>query len=214
MKQRVLVALLTVLVFASGFAARVWTEGSTALPPPPAPIGSEFAPPPTSAAHTPAADAKKPVDRRAQLIAEIEKLGPQITMFQAKMDELDAGFDRDFTAILNDEQRLRRADAQKKRAEKARSGPAPKITSQLSDEEIERGLKMPLSMLLAKVAVTEKLKRLTEANTLDAAQQEQARDLLLKYREKFLALVDSVPPTSFRLSSLALDVQKLSEPKK
>jgi hypothetical protein len=36
------------------------------------------------------------------------------------------------------------------------------------------------------------------------------RRLLTEYRSKFLDLVDSIPPTSFRLSSLAQDVQKLA----
>lgn len=216
MKQRVLVAFLTVLVFAAGFAARAWTEGMPALPPPP-PMGIEFAPP-VAAARVPAADAKKPADRRAQIIADIEKLGPQIALYRAKMVELEAGFDRDFSSILNDAQRQRRTEAfaafQKKRAEKAMNGPALNSTAPLSDEEIERGLRTPLALLLAKVTVSEKLKRLTEANNLDAGQQVQARSLLLEYRERFLALVDSVPPTSFRMSELAKDVQKLSLPNK
>jgi hypothetical protein len=206
MKQRVLVALLTVLVFASGFAARVWTEDSLALPPPPAPIGSEFAPQ-ASAAHPPAPDAKKPADHRAQLIADIQKLGPQIAMFQAKSDELYAEFDRDFIAILNPDQRQHYADTQKKHAVKA-----PKSTGPLSDEEIEHDLNRPLYILLGKVAVAEKLRVLTERCNLDAAQQAQVHDLLLAHREKFLALVDSVPPYSVQLSRIAPDVQKLAQP--
>jgi hypothetical protein len=217
MTQRLLVALLTVLVFASGFAARVWTESKRALPPPPVALGAEFAPP-APAAPMPV-DEKKLAERRAQIISDVDKLGPQIAMYRARLEELDTCFDRDFNAILTDAQRetqaKRRQDYkdkasvdQKKRTDK--SGPPQKSPAQLTYEDIERGMRLPLSLLLAKVTVSEKLKRLIEAHNLDAAQQMQARRLLTEYREKFLDLVDSIPPTSFRLSGLAHDVQKLA----
>jgi hypothetical protein len=217
MTQRLLVAFLTVLVFASGFAARVWTESKRPLPPPPAALGAEFAP---SVAAAPApVDEKKLAERRTQVISDIDKLGPQIAMYHARMDELDTCFDRDLTAILTETQRdawaKRRqeyrdkiAADQKKHSDKM--GLPLKDPSQLTNEEIERGIRQPLSLLLAKVTVSEKLKRLIEYHNLDAAQQVQVRRLLTEYRSKFLDLVDSIPPTSFRLSSLAQDVQKLA----
>lgn len=218
MTQRLLVAFLTVLVFASGFAARVWTESKRPLPPPPAAIGSEFAPTAQAPSQTPTPiDAKKLDDRRAQMIADIEKLGPQIATYRARLDEMDACFERDFVKILTPAQREARQRRwettqaeQKKRAEKSRSETTAKSPAQLSNEEIERGLRTPLSTLLSKVTVSEKLKRLIEQHNLDADQQVQARRLLTEYRGKFLDLVDSLPPTSFRLSGLAQDVQKLA----
>ena len=93
MTQRLLVAFLTVLVFASGFAARVWTESKRPLPPPPVALGAEFAPSATPAAPLPV-DEKKLAERRAQIISDISQLGPQIAMYHARMDELDACFER------------------------------------------------------------------------------------------------------------------------
>lgn len=218
MIQRLLVAFLTVLVFASGFAARVWTESKRPLPPPPAALGAEFATSAVPAAPVPV-DEKKLAERRAQFISDIDKLGPQIAMYHARMEELDNCFERDLNAILTDAQREAQAKRrqeykdkmatdQKKHPEKAVS--PQKDLSQLTNEEIERGIRQPLGLLLAKVTVSEKLKRLIETHNLDAAQQVQARRLLTEYRSKFLDLVDSIPPTSFRLSGLAQDVQKLA----
>lgn len=212
MKQRVLVALLTVLVFAAGFATRVWTEGSTALPPPPATIGSEFAPP-ASASRPQAPSAKKLLKDRAQIIADIQILGPQITMFRQKMGELDAEFDRDFTAILNDEQRQHRADAliQKKHAQKAMSESGSNRTAPLSDDEISIRLRQPLYTVLQWATVTAKLDAMTKDNKLDDDQQAKARKLIEDRRTKFLSLVDSVTPPSILYSRLAPDIQRLDE---
>jgi len=218
MKQRVLVAILTVLVFASGFAARVWTEGSTALPPPPATIGSEFTPP-TVAVRPPApSNAKKLGKDRAQIIADIQKLGPQIAMFRAKMADIDAEFDRNFTAILNAEQRQHRADliaaSQKKHAQKAMTEPGSNNTAPLSDDEILSLQRQPLYVLLQWVTVTAKLDTMVDDYKLDADQQAKARQLIEDRRTKFLALVDSVTPWSILYSRLAPDVQRLAAPTK
>ena len=70
MKQRVLVALLTVLVFAAGFAARMWTESDRPLPPPPAALMSEVLG--TQPAEKKSQNAPKPYNR-AQLVADIGK---------------------------------------------------------------------------------------------------------------------------------------------
>jgi hypothetical protein len=53
----------------------------------------------------------------------------------------------------------------------------------------------------------------TELN-LDEAQRDKVRDLLRVRREKFIELVDSVPPPSLMLSRLAPMAQRLSQPVK
>lgn len=218
MKQRVLVAILTVLVFASGFAARVWTESTTALPPPPATIGSEFTPPTTPVRPPAPSNAKKLVKDRAQIIADIQKLGPQIAMFRAKMADIDAEFDRNFTAILNGEQRQHRAElvaaSQKKHAQKAMNDPVPNNTAPLSDDEILSLQRQPLYVVLQWVTVTAKFDTMVEDYKLDADQQAKARKLIEDRRTQFLALVDSVTPWSILYSRLAPDVQRLAAPQK
>ncbi|HWA09044.1 MAG TPA: hypothetical protein VG838_06205 [Opitutaceae bacterium] len=219
MTQRVLVAVLTVLVFASGFAARVWTESSSAVPPPPASLGSEFTPTAPLAA-PPASAAKRPPVDRAQLIADIQKLGPQITMFRERMAEIDAGFEREFSAILSEEQRQHRAEAilasQKKHAAEhdAKYPPGMAHNGPMSDDEILSRQRLPLYTILQWVTVSAKLDSMTKENKLDASQQAKARSLIEDRRTKFLALVDAVTPPSILYSRLAPDVQRLAEPDK
>jgi len=215
MKQRVLIALLTAAVFAAGFAARSWTESRRPLPPPPAKLMSEFSPVPK----LPGANAKNADQRplnRAKLVAEIERLRPQIEAFRARMDRIDAEFDRDLAALLRPEQRERYAAQQKKWAERVAKGAAATAAdpAPLSDEQIGRLQQRSLFNVLVMVAPTMKLEWIKRDVKLDESQQAPVRDLLQVRREKFLALIDSTPPPSITLSQLAPVVQKLSAPKK
>jgi hypothetical protein len=206
--QRVLVAVLTVLGFAAGFAARVWTESAPPMPPPPR-LGGEFTPksaPP---------DAKKPLNR-ADLIAEIQHVRPEIDAYRARTSEIDADFDRDFIGLLNPDQHDKYVADQKKHAARAAEGEAKAAAdlTPLSDDQIDRLRQRPLYGVLRMITVKPKVESLTADFKLDAAQQAKVEALLNSRREKFIALLDSTPPPSIRLSALAPVVQKLSEPKK
>jgi hypothetical protein len=208
MKQSVLVALLTVLGFAAGFGARVWTERAPAMPPPPG-VGGEFA---TKGGTS---EVKKPVDR-AELVAEIEKLRPQIAAYSARIAELDAEFDGSFEALLNPGQREQRDANQKKRAEKAakdETKPSADLTA-LSDDQIDRLRQRPLYNVLRMISVKPKVEMLATEYKLDAAQQARLHDALVTRRDQFLDLLDSTTAPTVRLSALAPVVQKLADPKK
>lgn len=208
MKQSVLVALLTVLGFAAGFGARVWTERAPAMPPPPR-MGGEFA------AKGGAPEVKKPLDR-AELVTEIEHLRPQIAAYSARIAELDAEFDHSFEALLNPDQRAQRDANQKKRAEKAAAdeSKASADPTPLSDDQIDRLRQRPLYNVLRLISVGPKVEMLATEYKLDATQQARLHDVLATRREKFLDLLDSTPAPTIRLSALAPVVQKLDEPKK
>jgi hypothetical protein len=208
MKQSVLVALLTVLGFAAGFGARIWTEHGSAMPPPPR-VGGEFT------AKGGSSEMKKPVDR-AELVTEIERLRPQIAAYSARIAELDADFDRSFEALLNPDQREQRLANQKKRAEKAAKD-EPKVSADLtplSDDQIDRLRQRPLYNVLRLISVKPKVEMLATEYKLDAAQQAKLHDALAIRREKFVELLDSTPAPTVRLSALAPVVQKLADPKK
>src|ERR1043166_2067653 len=101
MTQRIFVALLTVVVFLAGYAARVWTEPRATVPPAPAALATEYT-------RVEPKGSEKKNDRqldRAKLAAEIQKLRPQIEAYTAQVQEIDAEFDREFAQILNPEQR-------------------------------------------------------------------------------------------------------------
>jgi hypothetical protein len=212
MKQRLLVALLTVLVFSAGFMARVWTERQRPLPPPPATLMSEFAGDKNAQAQKP--PAQKPFDR-AQFIADIEKFGPQIEAYRKRIETMDCEFDEGFARLLNPEQKAildaKIARDQKKRAEHeakaALTPPAP-----LTDEEIAKLRQRPFEAAFWKISFTGRLESTVKEFKLDAQQEAATRQLLAERREKFVALVDSTPPPTFKLIYLAAAVQRLVDP--
>lgn len=208
MTQRVFVALLTVAVFLAGYGARGFAERGRPVPPPPATLTQEYA----RTAATPAdAKAAQKFDR-AKLLAEIEKLRPQIVAYTAQVAEIDAEFDRSFTALLSPAQKDKFAANQKKRAERDAKKKAD--TKLLSDEDISRERDRPLSDIYWQVTVTPRLEWMTKEYALDAAQQTNVRALLALRRNQFTALLDSTAHPTIRLSRLAPLVQRVAAPAK
>lgn len=204
MTQRVFVALLTVLVFLAGFAARVWTEPRATVPPAPAVLTQEYArvtPPPGDS------KGKRQLDR-AKLVSEIEKLRPQILAYTAQVDEINAEFDRQFMALLTPEQREKYIANQKKWTERDAKRLADRAP--LSDEDIQRAQDRPLAYVYYMVTVTPRLESLTKDYELDATQQTNARALLSLRRNKFIALIDATPHPSIRLSRLAPLIERVA----
>src|ERR1043165_5306011 len=91
MTQRVFVAVLTVVVFLAGYSVRMVTERGEPLPPPPAALAREFA---TASSPAPGGKNKAEVDR-AKIVAEIQKLRPQIEAYSAQVQEIYADWDRE-----------------------------------------------------------------------------------------------------------------------
>ena len=217
MKQRLVIALLAALCFAAGFAARSWTEEGPAVPPPPAALGSEF----TRTAPAPAAAARRgsttqPLNR-TKLVAEIEKNRSQIDAYKKRLDEIDAEFERDLAPLLTAEQREKFAAQQKRNAERRARGIAAVAadTAPLSDEQIFHLQYRPLYSVLGEVSLSMRFESLNHDLKLDDAQQARVRDLLHARRQKFLDIVDAVPPPSIIMSRLAPVVEKIAtEPKK
>jgi hypothetical protein len=205
MNQRFLVAVLTIVVFLAGYGARVLTERERPLPPPPAVLSQELS------RNAPAVDAKatQRLDR-AKLLAEIEKFRPQIEAYRTQVMEIDGEFDREFAALLNPEQREKFTTNQKKAAEWRAKRDAQ--TTPLSDEDIERQSRDALTSIYWKVTVTPLLERRTKEYNLDAAQQTTTRALLTLRRSKFIALLDSSPHPSIRLSRLAPLIERVAAP--
>jgi hypothetical protein len=209
-KQRLLIAIFTVLVFGAGFAARVWTDEDRALPPPPSAPGGEFVRVPTAPAANAKAEPKRGADR-AKMIADIERLRPQIDAYRNRLEVIEAEFQRDFVPVLNPEQR-EHYDAFKKKGSEDHAKNEAKAaadTTLLTDEQVERLRQRPLWNALDSVAISWPLDRLKDRYKLDEAQQAKVRELLRMRREKFIALVDSTPPPSITLSDLARRTQKL-----
>ncbi len=216
MKQRLLIAVLTVGVFVAGYVASMWVASDRPLPAPPAPILAELG---TGKQAVPGSEAKSPPRpspiNREQLAAEIARLGPQIEAFRKRMDEIEAEYERDLLPILTPAQCKKYTDWQKKRNQrdpKESAKPAP--SQPLTDEEIVRLQERPLYTMLNRVVISLRIDWMVHEYQLSDAQLEQVRAALVARREKFLALLDSAPPPSLKLSRLAPEVQRLAGPKK
>jgi hypothetical protein len=205
MRDRFLAALLTLAVFAVGFGAGTWAERHRPFPAPPAAFMGEF-----GAKRTPAPGSQPPPVNRAQLLEQIAKIRPEIDSFREHTDEIYAQFDRDIQTVLTPEQ-----DATYLKKFRAPHVSQPQDEDKpLSDEEIERLLQRPLRTLAFFVVVPMTLDRMSTELKLDDAQREKVKDFLRVRREKFIELVDSVPPPSLLLSRLAPMAQRLSQPPK
>ncbi|MFM8336846.1 MAG: hypothetical protein ACKODK_14920 [Opitutaceae bacterium] len=207
MSQRVFVALLTVGVFAAGYGARVLTEPAQPLPPAPPSLAREFTSPVAAGS---AGERRQCQLDRARLVAEIQKLRPQIEAYNAQMQEIDAEFDREFIRLLREDQRERYLASQRKLAE--REAKRAGSREPLSDEEIFREQDRSMTWVYWKVTVTPRLEMLTRACQLDAAQQNDTRALLVLRRAKFMALFDSTPHLGIRLSGLAPLIERVAAP--
>lgn len=208
MNQRVFVALLTVGVFIAGYCARVWTELRQAVPPAPAALAQEFTRPAVSAADK---KNERQLDR-AKLVAEIQKLRPQIEAYSTQMQEIDGEFEREFAQILTPVQREKLLANQKKSAERDAKRAAKREL--LTNEEIQREQERSMTWVYWKVTVTPRLEMLTREYALDANQQNATRSLLVLRRNKFIALFDSTPHVSIRLSRLAPLIERVVAPAK
>ncbi len=222
MKQRLLIVLFTALVFGAGYGAHMWFGDDTAVPPPPAAIGSEFAHGPGTPAVTAATDSKNtkrsnaPFDR-AKMMAEIQRYSSQIKTYQASLDRIDAEFDQGLKPLFTDDQRTRYAALQKRWADRRAKGEAAIAaeTTPLSDEQIFRLQRAPLYGVLSSVSVTMRFDQLKKDLKLADSQDAKVRELLVIRRERFLALIDATPPPSITLSQLALHAAKLgADPEK
>lgn len=225
MKQRLLIALFSVLIFGAGFAARMLTEGGPAVPPAPATLGSEFSRTPlppaggakgvaAAAPATKAGRSDSPAINRAKLVTEIERYHSEIETYRHKLEQIDADFLKELTPLLTAQQRDRLAAQQKRFAERRSRGIAALAADSgpLSDEQIFRLQQRPLLSVLGEVALSMRFDSLHHELKLDEAQQTKVRELLRSRRERFLALVDSTPPPSIMLSRLAPVAQKLAAP--
>lgn len=207
MMQRLFIALLAAVVFMAGYVTARWTRRAQDVPPPPAALAREFA------VATPAKQdkARSAELDRDKLVAEIQKLRPQIEAYRAQVDEIYGEFDREFMKILRPDQRDKFAANQKRFADwiaKRQSDRTP-----LSDEDIMRNRERTLSEVYWMVTVTPRLERLTKEYNLDSAQQASARALLSLRRSKFMALLDGTPHPSVRLSRLAPLIERVAAPR-
>jgi hypothetical protein len=209
MRQFLPIAGLSVLVFAGGYGVRIWVDQTRPLPPPPQ-MGGEFADG-TRAPLPPTPNGSWTAPNRAELSANIEHLRPQIDAFRTGLHEMDVEFDKGLQALLTPAQHDFYLERRRRMA--AAQGSHPHATGPLTDQEIVWLRDRPLFNAVEHISVQWKLDDLDKDLKFDAGQREKVRDLLTQRRDKFIVLVDNVPPPSLALSSLAPVAQRLAEAK-
>jgi hypothetical protein len=204
MRQFLLVASVTIVGFAAGGAAGIYYERNVPLPVAPGQLGSELGghrPPPWG-------PNGKPINR-ARLIEQLAQLRPQIESYKAKVDGIDAEFERGLAAILTPDQLAIHAGRLKRRNERERPGGSLPLT----DDQIARTMQWSGYQVLRTVVIDLRLQDLVKELKLDAGQQDKVRALLHVRRAQMIALVDSVPPPSITLVNLAPMIQRLAPAK-
>lgn len=208
MRQLFVVALLSVLAFAAGYGVRIWVDGTRPIPAPPQ-VGGEFTDSPHPAQPAPAPAAPTSGANRAEIAAQIERLRPQIAAFRSGLHDIDVEFDRNLQSLLTPEQhelyrqRRKRLDAM---------AIHPHASGVLTEDEIVMLRDRPLWGAVDHISVQWKLDDYAKDLKLDSTQLEKMRGFLQHRRERFLALVDTIPLPSLQLMSLAPFAQRLGAP--
>jgi len=204
MRQFLLVALITIVGFAAGSAAGIYFERHQPFPRPPGALGAELGghrPPPLGYGG-------KPFDR-SWLKSELAKLEPQMEDYKRRVDEIDAEFETSLAAVVTPEQLHTHTEQLRKRNEARRSGgnEPPEV---MSDDQISHVLQWSSYQVLRTVVIDLRLQDLTHELKLTDDQQAKVRQLLRHRRDEMIALVDSVPPPSVQLVTLAPFVQRMA----
>lgn len=209
MKQRLLIAILTIVVLGAGFAAGRWTERTACKVPPPPQLLGELSPEKQQDGQK--ASNSNPQPNVAEIAAQLQRIGPEVERFRLRMLEIDRELDHDIEGILNPEQLEMFRKIVKKYADlRTREDAQWDLPTPLTAEEIVRLQQKPLHKMLAIVVVPMRLEWNVKDLKLDEKQKEQLREILVRRREKFLALVDSSPPPSLTLSRLAPMAKRLA----
>ena len=212
MKLRLLIAALTILVFAAGFGASVWTQYHCPLLSPPVSLLGEV--------RGRNVDVRLPLNDAstiAQINAEIERIKPDIDAFRQKLDAINQDLHQKIDALLTPAQHEKFEAMHKhyveRQAERAKSS-LPTVESSPTGGSV---LKLPffsdpIEGMTSAVVVPLTLDHLATELQLDDRQKAAVHQLLLERREKFLALIDSTPPPSIGLNRLARIINKLAAP--
>jgi hypothetical protein len=212
MKLRLLIAALTILVFAAGFGASIWTQHHCPLLAPPVSLLGEI--------RDRNVDVRLPLTDAstiAQINAEIERIKPDIDAFHHKLDALNHEFHQKIDALLTPAQHEKFEKMHKRyverQAERAKSS-LPIVESLPSGSAMLKlpFLAEPVEGMTSAIVVPLTLDHLATELQLDDRQKSAVRQLLLERRAKFLALIDSTPPPSLGLSRLAPIINKLAAP--
>ena len=203
MRRFASIVIVTAAAFAVGALAGRWYESRRPLPPPPGSFMGEFGPRRSAGGRPPA-----PPISRADFVAEVERVRPQIEAFRKGLEDIEEQFQRDLDGILTPQQRTLNVERLKRRAEARSAADARRK----GEEGLMHLAQVPNMVLLRMVTLQMGYEYLDRDLNFDAAQKEKVFDLLRARRGRMLAFIDGHPPPSVRLMYLAPYAQRLAPP--
>jgi len=199
MNKKLPYVLTTLIGFIAGIAAGAWVTRTPPIPAPPASVLGEIKDASLgSDASAPAAPAAATPDNQAAYA----KIRAEMDDFRKKVDAIKASLRTEMDALLTDEQR----EIAKRTRERPAPPPPPAASSleqALPARPTARHFYEGFDSTITIIMVPYSLERLDSNLGFTPAQKAAVRKLLLERRAKFLDLVDSTPPPSFKLINLA-----------
>lgn len=199
--SKILPFILTTLIgFVVGIGAGVWINRTPSIPPPPAAILDELKDAPIGAKNPPPAPDAQREETFRQIRAEMED-------FRKKVDDIKKSLRAQMEPILTPEQRER---MNRWRERPGSPPPPPKAAPPGGRHNFWEGFESAMTIMMVPFS----LERMSESLNLTPEQKVTVRKLLLERREKFLELVDTTPPPSFKVLKLAPPEAKVNAPAK
>ena len=187
--------LTTAIGFAAGTCAGIWTKCTRAIPPPPAAILGELKDAPLGSSDSSTTAASAP-DADEQREAFYQQVRAEMEDFRKKCDAIKNSLRAQMEPLLTPEQR--------ERMSRWRERPAPPPEpADAAQARRSRGFWEGFDSALVIMMVPFSLERMDESLNFTPEQKAAVHKLLLERRAKFLELVDTTPPPSFKLLRLA-----------
>jgi len=199
MKDVVRIGLLTLVVFAAGLFAGIWTQRLRPLPPPTMPpLGEMSRFHHDDHRHEGKEDGKGGWDRKdhfpfppekaEEMKAAMARIEPQIKAFEEKLGAMETDFRAKFEATLTPEQK-KQFEEKAPPPFNAPGGPSNRMMG-------------PLGGIAFFTIIAPGLEHMSKDLALTPDQQAKLKALLIERRQKFLDLVDTTPPPSLELGHM------------
>jgi hypothetical protein len=215
MKQRALMVLYTVGVFASGFGIRSWMESDRPVPAPPVAATSPVA----AASETAAPDAQRRAVRGdvERMVDNIRRWSAQIDEFNTAVARLDSELDAAFLRVLTDEQRTTwterpfgRGGRGGNRGGRGNDGSRGGEPSPMNENELQFRQRLGLSVATRMLAIEDWIDGRDRVLNFSPEQKTLIRALLIDRRDKFIGLTEPMNMMSIQYSQVASQVERLA----
>lgn len=210
MNKTFLFVLTTAIGFIAGIFAGMWIKSNPPIPAPPAAVLEEVKDAPYGSSNpAPAATQAAPNAADPHNEAALRQIKTEMEDFMKKVREIKASFRDQMEIVLNESQREQMRRWRERPASPPQPAPADNPAKSRS-ARIYEGFDSTIVIIM----VPYSLERLDDDLKFTPEQRKAVHKLLIERRAKFLELVDTTPPPSFKLLKLAPPETKTDAGKK